>query len=564
MYQPTIQKQLTTQVQQAKVLSFRTGQIFQGKITKLYPNQLATLGIGKMQITAKLEAALVIGQRYWFEVKDGRGLPHVKVITDHKRSSSSDSMLQQLGLPEKKGMDGLLQLFANKQIPFSRETIMTSFQLLTQLQQVNKQGIETISVMLEKGIPLSRETFLAFQSTNHSQSFSELLTLFSKSLQKVDNKIAANLLDFISKMSQSSPVKTTISPITQLLTMYAEGENEDVEHLLHRLKLIELSSSKNQIFTTFYQTVQQSSHQAMVKALWPTGLESGLQNDLDVRSFFQHAISSLSIPAGREGVDKLAKLLAFISPSIEIDADELHTRWTEIVKQPLTTSEKKLVQTLLEQSNQRNSGMVFRTLLSMIGYDYEHLVTRFLQGEIMNERFKQESFKTLLLQVQEHDVPIYVKEQAKQLLARVTSHQLFAQDQIGPFLQLLFHLPLTLGAHKTDLTIKWESRKMDNGELDPSHCRILFYLTLPRLEETIVDVQVQNRVVMISVFNEMDKPSALLELLIPNLKGNLNDQGYQLLSVSWKKIQEMKTESVHSSNEGYAPISSYKGVDFRV
>ena len=41
----------------------------------------------------------------------------------------------------------------------------------------------------------------------------------------------------------------------------------------------------------------------------------------------------------------------------------------------------------------------------------------------------------------------------------------------------------------------------EDGKIDADFARILFYLELESIEKTIIDMQVQNRVVTVTVFN---------------------------------------------------------------
>jgi hypothetical protein len=70
-------------IKKNKTFTLTTGQLFQGRITKLFPNHVASLSLNGMKLTARLEAALTVGQRYWFEVKDGKGIPRLKVLDDN-------------------------------------------------------------------------------------------------------------------------------------------------------------------------------------------------------------------------------------------------------------------------------------------------------------------------------------------------------------------------------------------------------------------------------------------------------------------------------------------------
>ena len=48
------------------------------------------------------------------------------------------------------------------------------------------------------------------------------------------------------------------------------------------------------------------------------------------------------------------------------------------------------------------------------------------------------------------------------------------------------------------LHLEWNGRMKENGKIDSEFARIMFYLQLDTLEETVVDMQVQNRIVTIT------------------------------------------------------------------
>ena len=58
---------------QPKALTFKPGQILNGKILKLFPNSVATLQVGSQKVVAQLEASLEANEKYWFQVQSGEG-----------------------------------------------------------------------------------------------------------------------------------------------------------------------------------------------------------------------------------------------------------------------------------------------------------------------------------------------------------------------------------------------------------------------------------------------------------------------------------------------------------
>lgn len=99
-----------------------------------------------------------------------------------------------------------------------------------------------------------------------------------------------------------------------------------------------------------------------------------------------------------------------------------------------------------------------------------------------------ETLKPLLLKLLNEQIPASIKEMAEQVLNRITAQQILSQEN-GPIQNLLLTLPINLGSTQTDLTLQWSGRKTKDGKIDPDYCRVLFYLELERLKETVIDMQ---------------------------------------------------------------------------
>ena len=83
---------------------------------------------------------------------------------------------------------------------------------------------------------------------------------------------------------------------------------------------------------------------------------------------------------------------------------------------------------------------------------------------------------------------------------------------------------MNIGNYETDVTLQWSGRKRKDGSIDPDYCRILFYLDLEQLKETVIDMQVQNRVIKISVLNEQsDVIQKAATPFIPTLRNQLEE-----------------------------------------
>jgi hypothetical protein len=147
----------------------------------------------------------------------------------------------------------------------------------------------------------------------------------------------------------------------------------------------------------------------------------------------------------------------------------------------------------------------FKSLLKStaltLGLSHESESFDMIKGRVPDDGTKVENIKSLLIQLLNEDIPTKVKDQAEALLNRLTGIQLMSSDTT-PVQQIVMQIPLALMNKHTDLTIQWNGRKDSNGKIDPSYCRVLFYLDLEHMNETIIDMQIQNRIMKITIISE--------------------------------------------------------------
>lgn len=60
--------------------TLRPGQMISGKVTKLFPNQIAEVLVGSHKVIAQLETPLSVNERHWFQVQPGEGKVHLRVL----------------------------------------------------------------------------------------------------------------------------------------------------------------------------------------------------------------------------------------------------------------------------------------------------------------------------------------------------------------------------------------------------------------------------------------------------------------------------------------------------
>ncbi|MRN56781.1 DNA ligase [Paenibacillus monticola] len=181
-----------------------------------------------------------------------------------------------------------------------------------------------------------------------------------------------------------------------------------------------------------------------------------------------------------------------------------------------------------------------------------------------------DTLKGLLLQVLgSSDVPPAVKEAAGQLVQQLTGQQLLLNtDRTAPFAQVTLFLPLQGSDGQETASVHIQSRRGRKGELDAANCRLWFDLNMKQLGQTLVDVQVVDRMVSLKLHNNDPWVLELLEQSRDDIKTSVESIGYQLSGLRTEPLPEKNImNDLTGNNVGkladYVP-DSYKGVDFRI
>ncbi len=172
-----------------------------------------------------------------------------------------------------------------------------------------------------------------------------------------------------------------------------------------------------------------------------------------------------------------------------------------------------------------------------------------------------ESLKPQLLEIlQQQVISPGLREATENVVMRMNG-PLLQSGENGLQHQLVMQVPLEFFGKRVDTTLEWNGRMKADGKIDPDYARILFYLDLASLKETVIDMQVQNRVVSITVFNADDSLKNIGSALQKSLKEGLELSEYKLSGVFFKTFekeeQKVVKKELSQSVEG-------KGVDFRI
>ncbi|RBW67534.1 hypothetical protein [Bacillus taeanensis] len=418
-------------------VSLSEGQLFVGKVTKLFSGGFAQLEAVNMKLTAKLEIPLSAGKSYLFQVEKLDEMPHLKLVEARGAFSSyndatiiSKVILRQLSLSSSGQNIQFVRRLLDEGLPISKSLLTSSIQWFNN-GEITTHEMAAVKTLVQHQLPLTEQTFKA------------ILILFSK------ESLTSLLTDLSRVIEEAEPSSVNVEKVQQVIR-----------------QLLEL---------------------------------------------------------------------------------------TRNVKEELAVNDSK--------GPQSSPFLLLKQLIHLLGVNYENAVHRFSLQTMSSKNFEEElhTLKPLLLNILNEESSSPLKMMAEQVVNRLTGIQLANYED---FLQtILFQIPFGDKTLNQDAVIQWQDKKK-NGKIDADFCRILFHLTLKNLKETVVDVQVQNRIVSIQIYTEHKMAVETVNVLSGLLKKQLANFNYHLSHV--KFVEPVKKKSFHSPSLHEKLFHSYKGVDIQV
>ena len=416
--------------------SLRPGQIVQGEVVKLYPENKAEIRLGGNRFIASLQVGLELGGSYHFQVASTANSLQLRVLGEKlKKDENVDlsKLLRQLGVKSSKHNLQLLQLLTRYSVPFDKNELKQALQLLKG-EQNKPLAAGALVEMLAKKLPMT-EMVLQSLITVRTTTLSEQLT------------------SVIQQLINSTQLQSEAPDLT------LRNGTDTAQRL-------------RQIITTLIPNKQAA----------------------DIESF-------QSLPSK---------------------------------------------QMFLEQ---------LRQSLAMLGLNYENRLATEKEPKNLSD-----TIKGLLLQLASGENSTEVKQQTR-LLHLIQGLQLQSVNETPSFIQAMLQIPAERLGLVKDLVIEFEGKKNEDGEVNPDYCRILFYLELRNLKETVIDVNIQQRAVSLTVFNNTAGIPILANTFKDKLSENLTNLNYRLTSIVFKKLEEKDNRSVISDEK--LPDNK-QGVDFLI
>lgn len=480
------------------------GQIFRGVIVKAFPGDLVQVQLGGLSLYAQLNAPLEVGQTAWLQVLPRSHPITLRVIDAPSGNAAHDQGNESL---ERSSLEGLLRGLGLKADRVN----------LHLLNQVMKAGIAIksgeIGGLLEilKKSPALERTMQAVQLAQLKGLPLEAEVIRSLETVLFGKSIDAHILNLLN-IAKENPAMKPIADKMEAIWQKARDATAPIPHPLTQ------SAAKPE-----------------------TGSHISMQ-------------TSMPLPSEISGTGVYDQKL----PSMRIEND---------LRQG--TEERQHVRVPPQGSEMPASFL--RRWISLLGVQYEHNLLHKLNSSLAgmeNHLDEVDHLKGILLALRgSENLPQHVREAIDEGIRWITGQQLLLSNEGNtPWSSFIFQIPLfSLSGNSETAFIQIEGRKRGNDAIDPENCRLFFHLNLEALQKTLIDMQIQNRIMSIQIYNDSSWLKEWIERHREEWSEPLQELGYHLSSLKVSPLPQQETRS-ELPYPDHLPVSrgKYQGVDLRV
>lgn len=599
-----------------KTAALRPGQIVSGKVAKLFPNQTAEVQIGSHKVIAQLETPLSADNRYWFRVEPGEGLLRLRVmesVNSQSKGAPAESLLSQLGIKLSRENKMLIQYFLKEQLPITGETLKMASEWIYESKSA-AEGLRTVKEMILRQLPFSKDVYSALSSVLNGDSLSSIMGELQDELKRADlSSKGQQIYSLLEVMTKTSRDKLGQQAVVRLFSEWLNAKDQAGSLSAFQLlkaagmfpgeadegavikQLIEEGVQNKPIIQTLSELLKTSEsgnrQQFILNLAKLNGVIAESSKNSEQAQALQNLLNdlrngSISFPAEKNILHTVFKsaLSLTINDDIEhlVDGDKFRLAAVQAGK--LLGGEKPFAAaalgpqeiTMLEEMrnslrpeshfpyDQRNIHSELMRIIIALGFSHEHDVLKLLKQHDDGAAKNLDTLKPLLMGFLTEEPAHAAKDAAERLLHKITGFQALSQES-GPLQHFIFQLPVSLWGKISDMTMQWSGRRTEGGNIDPNHCRVIFYLDLEHLNETIIDLQVQNRIINISVINGHSEIKNLTAPFAAELKANLLKLNYKLSSVSFQEPEPAGDSFLaRETMTSIVQANQFSGVDIRI
>ena len=599
-------------------LVLNEGQMVHGKIKQLFPGQTAEVQIGNQKMVAKLEVPMKAGDSYYFQVSAVKPELQLKIISgptgaNEGQARQLSSLMESMQLPKTTEMRDLLAFVIKNKMPMTREGLLKA-EVLLQNVPANLRGeaLQTIQKMVELKLPFTETVFRSILSVESKEGLREMTATFRGLLtsdpsitpqtrtaivstldavakpfaQATGNALLGQALLTLLDSSQSADARfATVQLLKNTGILPPQTSLANLPQILASLVTTEVSPDGNRMSATQGQppsAVQLEALKTLISA--QTGF-SPQQKEALLSTVNNLIASQPSGEAANKLIQELTQTLLKMSAAVTISdpfrtgsgpRDQLMNLLGQMPQPAVVDKLATLLRSAESADNQAIQRAVqlaeasvatvvdgkavkdaMQTILRSLGFNYESMLGS-KDADLV--RLSQSLKPQLLALIQDPSISGAVRESAEQFIGRMNG-PLLASGENGVQHQLVMQVPLDFFGKRIDATLEWNGRMKEDGKIDSDFARVLFYLDLHSLKKTVVDMQVQNRIVTVTIFNADRTLQAIGQPIQEKLKTGLESVGYKLSGVFFKDFIEEQKKIDSPIRDA---VNESQGVDFRI
>lgn len=587
----------------SRAIELKVGQIVRGVILQVMENNEALVQINGVQVRAKLEFPLQAGQSAMLQVQpqSGGALVMLKQVEPGAVGLPEDTFKEwakQLALPEQKWAAHLVKDLRKEGVILNREVAQVFQQAASAMPAGGdaEQWMQAAAATFKRGLPMTGATVGAMQQVMFGRSAHELLETLQQQLSssaadpdggtvaKPLPHAAARVLALLTEGMELLRGSSSAS-VSETLRASGAGSKEAAKPQNAQLTRTDLPQGSAAILAAAEEdSGQQAMPQAGRAAASPPnwlgqmmkwmGVDHELQLAKAVTTDTQSSQPALALQSQTASADAAVKPSAAspnhsspqIVPAVESGSKEAAQT---VISAQGRTGDADDQQSIKFQELKHTAERAAAAVISAVADG--------MPAADSSSPAQHESLKSALLSlVSAENTPPSIKETAQQLVQQITGQQLLLTPERNS--SVLTHVTMFIPLNNTDgkqtASVHIQTRRGRKGELDSSNCRLLFNLSMNTLGDTMVDVNVMDKIVSLNLWNDHPALSMLAESSRSEIAGSLQQAGYQLLSLrttplpkageqrpeetrAAAKSQQLPEMSAFSSNR-------YKGVDYRI
>ncbi|WP_289136497.1 hypothetical protein [uncultured Brevibacillus sp.] len=605
-------------IQTPKPVELTPGQVFKGTVIKQYPDNMALVQIGGLQVQAKMEAKLEPGQKAWLQVQPSTDVVTLKVLETTPEGAGKEATLEglmrSLGLPETKEGRAIVTALLNANLPVNKGTVQ-AFMAVAQRLGMDDATLEAFMLAAKRNLPLTPDSVAGLKTFMSAKPIDQVIQHFRQQASLfLDNDGPAKphaggsfRNDQATVMNNDlrqvvSQLKERLAALPVLVSGQSETNVAEQTQPINRSN-VPPPPGQNAVTTGTGNTLPATSNQATAGVV-PGNPLSGVakepvagnqQIQAKANDTLQQNVQagpSASSPApgsafgqgmagrGSTGSEQVNQPLTNVSgtrPSQE-PQQALGMRNAESIKPVIPETVKANVPVQGNGSPAAPpapaagaSSNPITELFRQLGLGHERgIMAQTLSGGALEAGVHKqlESVKSLLLQISQappQSVPHALREAADQLLQQVTGQQLMMLQPSNQTLsQLVMQIPIRTDQGDDTAFVQIESKKKDGGQVDAENCRLFFHLELKSMGTTMIDVSIVNRIVNLQIFNDAPWVEPMISGMKDSFAVQLQDVGYHLSAMRVQPVPDERSRIAGQSGAKRTALTDYKGVDLRV